>query len=80
MAGDGSACRPGGPRVARLRRTALGHRCQDKSLIMIIFANVLLEKAIISNESFSALPLIAAATTMPTAPIFSLTWVKLKMR
>ena len=57
------------------RRTdtwAIGWLLQTKALIMIIFANILLEKGIISAASFTALLLMAVASTMLTMPI--LTW------
>ena len=36
---------------------------------MIIFANILLDKHIITNETFTALLLMAVASTMLTIPI-----------
>ena len=36
---------------------------------MIIFANVLLDKAIITSETFTALLLMAVASTMLTVPM-----------
>jgi Kef-type K+ transport system membrane component KefB len=47
----------------------IGWLLQTKALIMIIFANVLLDKAIITNETFTALLLMAVASTMLTVPI-----------
>lgn len=44
---------------------------QTKALIMIIFANILLDKQIITNESFTALLLMAVASTMLTVPMVS---------
>ena len=58
------------------RRTdtwAIGWLLQTKALIMIIFANILLEKGIISAASFTALLLMAVASTLLTMPI--LTWL-----
>ena len=58
------------------RRTdtwAIGWLLQTKVLIMIIFANILLEKGIISAASFTALLLMAVASTLLTMPI--LTWL-----
>ncbi|CAN5915152.1 cation:proton antiporter [soil metagenome] len=49
----------------------IGWLLQTKALIMIIFANVLLDKAIITNESFTALLLMAVASTMLTVPVVS---------
>ncbi len=49
----------------------VGWLLQTKALIMIIFANVLLDKAIITNESFTALLVMAVASTMLTVPMVS---------
>jgi Kef-type K+ transport system membrane component KefB len=47
----------------------IGWLLQTKALIMIIFANILLDKAIISAETFTALLLMAVMSTMLTIPI-----------
>ena len=47
----------------------IGWLLQTKALIMIIFANVLLDKAIITAETFTALLLMAVASTMLTVPV-----------
>ncbi len=47
----------------------IGWLLQTKALIMIIFANVLLDKQIITNTSFTALLLMAVASTMLTVPV-----------
>ena len=47
----------------------IGWLLQTKALIMIIFANVLLDKAIITSEMFTALLLMAVASTMLTVPV-----------
>ena len=49
----------------------IGWLLQTKALIMIIFANVLLDKRIITSETFTALLLMAVASTMLTVPIVS---------
>ena len=49
----------------------IGWLLQTKALIMIIFANVLLDKQIITNETFTALLLMALASTMLTVPVVS---------
>ena len=49
----------------------IGWLLQTKALIMIIFANVLLDKQIITNETFTALLLMAVASTMLTVPVVS---------
>ena len=49
----------------------IGWFLQTKALIMIIFANVLLDKQIITSETFTALLLMAVASTMLTVPIVS---------
>ncbi|MFN3552858.1 MAG: cation:proton antiporter, partial [Novosphingobium meiothermophilum] len=42
---------------------------QTKALIMIIFVNVLLDKGIVTNETFTALLLMAVLSTMLTVPM-----------
>ncbi len=48
---------------------AIGWLLQTKALIMIIFANVLLDKQIISADTFTALLIMAVASTMLTVPL-----------
>ncbi|MBB5207642.1 cation:proton antiporter [Chiayiivirga flava] len=48
--------------------SVIGWLLQTKALIMIIFANVLLDKALISNATFTALLLMAVGSTMLTIP------------
>ncbi len=47
----------------------IGWLLQTKALIMIIFVNILLDKNIITNEAFTALLLMAVASTMLTVPV-----------
>ena len=47
----------------------IGWLLQTKALIMIIFVNILLDKEIISSETFTALLLMAVASTMLTVPM-----------
>lgn len=47
----------------------IGWLLQTKALIMIIFANILLDKHIITSETFTALLLMAVASTMLTVPV-----------
>ncbi len=47
----------------------IGWLLQTKALIMIIFVNILLDKGIISNAAFTALLLMAVASTMLTIPV-----------
>ena len=47
----------------------IGWLLQTKALIMIIFVNVLLDKQLITNETFTALLLMAVASTMLTIPM-----------
>jgi len=47
----------------------IGWLLQTKALIMIIFCNILLDKGIISNNAFTALLLMALASTMLTVPV-----------
>ena len=48
--------------------SVIGWLLQTKALIMIIFVNILLDKKIITSESFTALLLMAIASTMLTVP------------
>jgi Kef-type K+ transport system membrane component KefB len=56
----------------------IGWLLQTKSLIMIVFANILLDKHIISSETFTALLLMAVGSTMLTVPIVAPMLVKMK--
>ena len=47
----------------------IGWLLQAKGLIEIIFANILLDKQIISSETFTALLMMAAISTMMTIPV-----------
>ena len=47
----------------------IGWLLQTKALIMIIFVNILLDKDIITNETFTALLLMAVVSTMLSIPI-----------
>ncbi|WP_300450964.1 cation:proton antiporter [Accumulibacter sp.] len=47
----------------------IGWLLQTKALIMIIFANILLDKDLISSETFTALLLMAVVSTMLTVPV-----------
>ena len=47
----------------------IGWLLQTKALIMIIFANILLDKGVITNSAFTALLLMAVGSTMLTIPI-----------
>jgi len=49
----------------------IGWLLQTKALIMIIFVNVLLDKGIVTSETFTALLLMAVASTMLTMPVVS---------
>jgi Kef-type K+ transport system membrane component KefB len=51
--------------------SVIGWLLQTKALIMIIFANILLDKQIISSATFTALLLMAVASTMLTTPMVS---------
>lgn len=56
----------------------IGWLLQTKALIMIIFANVLLDKQIITNETFTALLLMAVVSTMLTVPMVTPKLARLK--
>jgi Kef-type K+ transport system membrane component KefB len=47
----------------------IGWLLQTKALIMIIFVNILLDKGIITSETFTATLLMALASTMLTVPM-----------
>jgi Kef-type K+ transport system membrane component KefB len=49
--------------------SVIGWMLQTKALIMIIFVNVLLDKGVITAEAFTALLLMAVASTMLTVPM-----------
>ncbi len=49
--------------------TLIGWLLQTKALIMIIFANVLLDRRIITSETFTSLLLMAVFSTMLTVPM-----------
>lgn len=54
---------------AKGEASLIGWLLQTKALIMIIFVNVLLDKGIITNTAFTALLLMAVASTMLTVPM-----------
>jgi Kef-type K+ transport system membrane component KefB len=49
--------------------SVIGWLLQTKALIMIIFANILLDKQLIASEMFTALLLMAVGSTMLTVPV-----------
>ncbi len=58
--------------------TIIGWLLQTKALIMIIFANILLDKGIITNAMFTALLLMAVASTMLTVPVVTPKLMKMR--
>ena len=56
----------------------IGWLLQTKALIMIIFSNVLLDKQLITDETFTALLLMAVASTMLTVPVVTPMLAKMK--
>ena len=62
----------------RTEAAIIGWLLQAKGLVMIVFVNVLLDKGLISSETFTALLLMAVASTMVTvprvAPLLRSTW------
>jgi len=60
--------------------TVIGWLLQTKALIMIIFANILLDKHVVSSETFTALLLMAVASTMLTIPVVTPTLARLGTR
>lgn len=65
-------------RWQRGEASIIGWLLQTKALIMIIFANVLLDKQIITNETFTALLLMAIVSTMLTVPVVTPKLARLK--
>ncbi|MGI8889460.1 MAG: cation:proton antiporter [Chthoniobacterales bacterium] len=57
----------------------IGWLLQTKALIMIIFVNILLDKKIITSETFTATLLMALASTMLSVPIAAPKLARLKM-
>lgn len=49
----------------------IGWLLQTKGLVMIVFITILLDKQIITSETFTALLLLAVASTMLTVPVVS---------
>ncbi len=54
---------------SRSESSIIGWLLQTKALIMIIFVNILLDKGIVTNATFTALLLMAIASTMLTVPV-----------
>ncbi|MGV3513180.1 MAG: cation:proton antiporter [Novosphingobium sp.] len=54
---------------AKGEASIIGWLLQTKALIMIIFVNVLLDKGIVTNETFTALLLMAVMSTMLSVPM-----------
>jgi Kef-type K+ transport system membrane component KefB len=52
-------------------RSLIGWLLQTKALIMIIFVNILLDKQLITSATFTALLLMAVASTMLTVPVIA---------
>ncbi|HVS63522.1 MAG TPA: cation:proton antiporter [Thermoanaerobaculia bacterium] len=68
-------------RILRWERgeaSIVGWLLQTKALIMIIFANVLLDRRIVTSETFTALLLMAVASTMLTVPAVAPRLARLK--
>src|SRR5574343_1820093 len=56
----------------------IGWLLQTQALIMIIFANILLDKQVITSETLTALLLMAVASTMLTVPVVAPRLAQLK--
>ena len=56
----------------------IGWLLQTKALIMIIFVNVLLDRKVITGDTFTALLLMAVASTMLTIPVVTPMLVRLQ--
>ena len=55
----------------RAEGAIIGWLLQTKGLVMIVFVNVLLDKGLITSETFTALLLMGVASTMLTVPMVS---------
>jgi Kef-type K+ transport system membrane component KefB len=55
----------------RAEGAIIGWLLQTKGLVMIVFVNVLLDKGLITGETFTALLLMGVASTMLTVPMVS---------
>jgi Kef-type K+ transport system membrane component KefB len=71
MAGKILKWRPG-------EASLIGWLLQTKALIMIIFVNILLDKQLSTSETFTALLLMAVASTMLTMPIVAPRLLRMK--
>lgn len=58
----------------------IGWLLQTKALIMIIFANILMDAQIITSETFTALLLMAVVSTMLTVPMVSPKLARMRAR
>ena len=47
----------------------IGWLLQTKALIMIIFVNILMDKGVITSDTFTALLVMAVASTMLSVPV-----------
>jgi Kef-type K+ transport system membrane component KefB len=56
----------------------IGWLLQTKALIMIIFVNILLDKQVITSETFTALLLMAVVSTMLTVPLVAPRLMRMK--
>ena len=56
----------------------VGWLLQTKALIMLIFVSILLDRGVITPQSFTALLLMAIGSTMLTIPVVSPLWLRLK--
>jgi Kef-type K+ transport system membrane component KefB len=56
----------------------IGWLLQTKALIMIIFVNILLDKQLITSETFTALLLMAVVSTMLTVPVVAPRLLRMK--
>ena len=57
----------------------IGWLLQTKALIMIIFANILLDRGLITGDTFTALLLMALASTMLTVPVVTPLLARLRL-
>lgn len=56
----------------------IGWLLQTKALIMLIFASILLDRGIVTPQTFTALLLMAIGSTMLTIPVVTPRWLRLE--
>jgi Kef-type K+ transport system membrane component KefB len=79
-AARGAHRRPDPATGAEGEASIIGWLLQTKALIMIIFANILMDVQMITSETFTALLLMAVVSTMLTVPMVSPKLARMRAR